>query len=822
MIFPSRYPVVPNCAGGRLRRRLLRLGASAAVAMLAGCVGTVTYDVESRGFNRELRRDRGPLTPEQWPPLWQAFPEIIDGPAAFQKRDARRYGPYRFAADDLVTTLVPAEVPLTRLPQSDCWWMAQSPNGGGDAVLATWEGEFELIPRGNGALRFQDSSDGRLDIGMCRLNDPQSRQRVEGIGVDPDGGDEVEVRVACDDVSNVRFDGFAWTQNEHRNGPTCLSDSQWVSTNLFAYRNDNPDAMNRCEAIRSGFDSPDRQIEPGVDFYDHLAATNGSIWLLSSCTRAGGQRLVPAKATQYVLTNFDTRFREAEGVRLEPVLLPVQAGTTLSRELTVRDGLARWSTPWSQPQDSSPVTPLPGNPLRWVENFSRNIAVHRVRLFNLVNGRRQYVLHGSGAPALCITDPDVAPGVCRWTCNATADESGRLQYRLLDGNSCRVGQGPGQPIRLTPTYAHDRELAVAEGNGTEFHLPLVWSIQQSQPGTWIDFELTTVLQPAVMRAAPLMDAGAARTGEFARGSYTVVNEGEHPLRILGVAMDPAQGGHPGDFSVQLPFAPSGAPLPIEFTGTGKNRVLTVGADAEQRTLFKVFTDDDFLSIAPRQDGFVANVNGIRISDDHGLLLRDRASMMFNVDPTRQPAVRATYAQRSVPFSLMPGESFDVSVRARPSAVGERYGFVRVSAVSAIDPTRRLDVRTRVSAQGLSGPLINASPGVLAFVVDGSGVGSRRTAMIQNAGDSAGTIGAPELRLIDDSPLPAGSQLSLEHPGQGGGPLAVQDARTVRVLFASDCSRGVVDGYRDEAAKLAWATPDGDVWIPVHASTRCIP
>ena len=147
--------------------RKLALHAAVLGTLLTGtmaCVptGDITFTYE--GFNDRLRPDRAPLSQEQT--------------ALAGHLEQLRYGPYRAGLAELAVPLRPAHEFVTNLPQSDCWWMGQSATGGRDSLRANWE-EVALVTGDEGVLeRFHDEEDGQLDIGLCRLNDPQTRAFV--------------------------------------------------------------------------------------------------------------------------------------------------------------------------------------------------------------------------------------------------------------------------------------------------------------------------------------------------------------------------------------------------------------------------------------------------------------------------------------------------------------------------------------------------------------------------------------------------------------------------------------------------------------------
>jgi hypothetical protein len=745
-----------------------------ACAALGACVATANMDARYEGYNFKLRPDRRPLEPEQLQA--NTFLET--------------FGPYRFGPGDLVSPLVPDRGHPEHLPQSTCWWMAQAASGGGDAMRASWEGVMTIIGDEKVMDSFHDPEDDVLDIGLCRMNDPQTR-------VPPRGREAGDVFTDWD--CSRWEDGVALTVSSQNNLPLCVQDTIWVDTTLEAYRTTATDPLRTCESIRAGFGVLDRRIGQGTDFFD--GATNGRTDDAAEVTSCASFRtLIPPKPTRYRLVQSDNLF-----LWLEPALIPI-ASEQLGR-LAESAGTNVWA--WS-----TSVTPgIPSTDVRWGENFSASLTVVSVRLFDLgANGTRNYI-DAQPRPQLCIEDRDLLAG-CRWTCDASPGNE--LRYELTSG-LCDNAQGVAEAPLVTPTYAK------STAENLRLQQPLRWSTTLARTqAPHFELTLASSFEPAALRAAPATDLGGARTGQYVRASFEVENMGSHPLRITAVAMDPAKGGNaPGDFTLQLPAEPLPEPLPLEITGKDKDEsTFELGRDAESQSLLTLASDFAHYRLKRRTGNFSTRTGDHTVTNDRGILWRDAPNATSQFDSSRTPAARTSYRQRTLPFVIQPGTRFEVSVRARPGATGQRTGFARIAAESAIDPSQRLTIWSQVRATGMQGPLVSAAPSQLVVVAQGTGVARRRVVLIQNAGDTSVAVGAPRLTAVGGGPLPGDSQLVLDDPYGGAGTFASGDARDIAVEYLSDCSRNVVGGYRDEDAELRWTTPDGPIVVRIDTSASC--
>ncbi len=744
------------------------------------CVPRAQLEIAYTGFNPRLRHDRQPLDNAQL--------------ELGSRLDSLRYGPYRTGAAELANPLTPAHTNAAHLPQSDCWWMGL----GGDSLRASWEATIEAIGDEDVLEDYHDPEDAKLDLGLCRFNDPETRAPVQA--VDDDSG--IFPDADCSRLGN----GTAITAGGDNNFFRCTTDLAWLEPSLQALGTSSTDGLQRCAQLRAGIGGSPRRIARNTDFYDGLSGGTAEQPSIESC--GASRRLVPPAATRYQIEQTGGTVHT-----LEPMALPIP-GALLGRPMqSPSPGVWAWAT-------TRTADPGGSGGARWEENFSPSLQVSKVRFFDLDAAGNRVYLDPPGRPPLCIEDPQ-AQGGCRWTCAAVTAPDGRLQYDLLATGLCIVGGGPISEVpRVTPTYTKSTAESVA------LDQPLRWSASFAHPGTpYLELQLITTFEPAALRAEPaLTDLGGARVGQYARASFIVDNVGAHPMRIVSVAMDPAHGGNAAsNFVLQLPSLPLPVALPVEIVDQGtKERTLQLGDGAESQTTMTVYTDFAHVRVSRRGGGFSSRIGNHTVRDDRGLLLRDVANPAVVHDPLKTPASRTSYALRTLPFTIQPGEAFEVSARGRPGATGDRIGYAKIVGESVLDPAQRVTIWAALKVYGMQGPLISAAPGQLTIVVSGNAIARDRAVLIQNAGDTSGTLGAPTLTAIGGGPIAAGTQLRVNDPYGGGGTLASGDSRVIRVEYLSDCSRNVVGGYRDEDAELRWTTPDGPVAVRIDTAADCVP
>lgn len=749
---------------------------------LGGCLRPEPITFEVEGYNARLRGDRAAL----------------DGAQQAADLDALRHGAWPTRADALVRPLTPAHPQVGALVQSDCWFMGRAPSGGGDAVRAEWE----AVARVTGDVDYEDPEDGRLELGLCRFADPETR-------IPPlhrDRRSEAFAELDCGaELGSVFVPGGV---NLFR----CREDSAIYGFRLRALRDVAPDPLGRCAVAASPRYARAVPIARGTDFWSGLHVDDASGPQVGSC--GGGNTLVPESATAYEI---DSPLG-GPTVRFEPALLPVGGGTRVARPLGAAGGALSWSTPVA--------LAAAGGAQRWQENWSPSLRVAVARLVGFDPplaadeqrpGALPKPLDAAQAPRLCIEDPAFGPG-CRWTCEDPAPGDGAIAWPLLAGGACRNAAGVPETPLATPTYSLDRLAA-----GTP-PAPLRWRVEGGAwASAWIEFELETTFQAAALRAEPAAgDAGRVQVGRSRRAAFRIDNVGGQAIEVTVVEVVPGI-AQAADFRVELPHAPATLPLPLEVAPGDVAPLILPGRGIEDFPTLSLFQGAAHLRLANAAQGTLLR-DGVAITRRAGQWQRDVAEAGFPAKPAKpgamMPVAASTWALRRPPFVVRPGEAFDLSVLARPSGVGAREARVRVRGRSVLDPARTVEVIVVARATGLSGPRLNPMPQQLSMFAPAAGEVRQRTVLLANDGDVTAQPGTPVLAPVGAPPA-QGPAFTLDLPEGGAGALPPGASRIVRVAWRSRClpgARGVVE----ERAELRWPTPDGTLVVPLRGATACGP
>lgn len=729
----------------RIARRVgLALFAAATCAGHLGCMSPAAYSLDDPRPNPTLRRDRAPLSAAQ-----QAFDPDQRGDVG-----ALRYGGHRDDRAGLSTPAVPDDVvPSANLVQSTCWWVGR--HGGdvfaADAVRLHWEGVVDF--GGSSGALFSDPDDGRLDVGACRINDPQSRQPLRDAAGKAQGyaSDCAVFEGALPGNLTLRSDDI----------PVCVDDTSLMFARMGAYA-PRLDAFRRCttdvETLPGGMPGPERwaQERPPPGAMPPAAPDNfsGAIeWVVepsgqsaayvSACTDPGGARVQPRTATRYRLDLLDRAHW------IEPVLLVADGGYTIARSMRRNapgDTVARWSTPVTlRPGHVPGVVREPGE-VRWEENFASRVRVERVRVFDLVGGAPRD-LSGATPPRLCIEDPEVAPGQCRWTCKDGLPGDGRVEFRLGDADACVEAplDQPAVPV-VTPTYALATVRAAAAGS---IDRPLEWRLElpaATAAAPHIEFTLAVVADAgaagvggaSLLAGRPALDFGPVSPLQRRRGDVPVRNLGARAARVVGVRIE--AGPHAADFRAELPYAPEPVPLPLEVDLRKRSNVTVRPlAGMESQVLFSAVDYLAHVDYRPTDDDRLRmRIGETELSMRDGRWYRSRPQRLraqrLATAGVMQPVMRTSWSLRTLPFQVAPGESFDVSLLAIPLAPGVRRARLLVDWEDALQPGVVHTLAVGLVATGLQGPLPIAAPARLSIAAAMSGWTDARSLLLVNDGD----------------------------------------------------------------------------------------
>ena len=355
--------------------------------------------------------------------------------------------------------------------------------------------------------------------------------------------------------------------------------------------------------------------------------------------------------------------------------------------------------------------------------------------------------------------------------------------------------------------------------------PLRWSlVGGGWNAPWLEFELETTFAAAALRAEPAAgDAGRLQVGRSGRAAFRIDNVGGQPIEVTAVEVVPGS-AHGADFRVELPFAPVPLRLPIEVEpGAGVPLVLPPPG-AEEFPSLAIMQGPAHLRIAEVANATVVR-DGVVVNRRAGLNIRDVVDVRFPLKPrvpgAMQPLAMSTWALRRPPFVVQPGEAFDLSVVARPAAIGARQAQVRIRGRSTIDPSRTVEIVVVATARGLAGPRLVLAPTQLSVHAQAPGEQRQRSVLLINDGDVAGMPGTPVLAAVGGPVPPQGLAFALDLPEGGAGALAPGASRLARVTWRSRCLPGAT-GLVEERAELRWPTPDGTLTAALRGATWCGP
>jgi hypothetical protein len=344
---------------------------------LCGCVRSIGFPVEGPpSFNDKIRldRSRAGLEPEQrdLDPTRGTFRDGFDQDGGEGEVVSELFPTFRECPSD-----VSDACPTEKLTQSDCWWAAaHSGRDGLDALSMNWE---MLVRFTRGSFVNELDHAGKLRaFGSCRFADPLTgeRARIDFEKVDPAG-------------SNVEIPGFEWTGYLLEDGPVelDLGDDRLASvvelTAVAPASGDGvcPRRMSLEEPWRPLAGGASREVPVFGKQCQALASVdeNGAdSTRFPACgyrcgiapTADGALRLAVS-----IVENGETK--EVERF-VQPNLFVVPGERTIVRPMRYDDELLVWHTP---------VLGNAEEGFRWHENWSPNVLVERVRVYELRDGR---------------------------------------------------------------------------------------------------------------------------------------------------------------------------------------------------------------------------------------------------------------------------------------------------------------------------------------------------------------------------------------------------------------------------------------------------
>jgi hypothetical protein len=446
---------------------------------------------------------------------------------------------------------------------------------------------------------------------------------------------------------------------------------------------------------------------------------------------------------------------------------------------------------------------------RWAENFTPTVRVDTVQVISRdgnggddrsepwVEGRLRVEIPRAGAlaPTLltCVAeDTDVGPLFSIPDCGAASDE-------------------PAVLGALTPTYLVEnlRLDPVTEQ-------PITWraTLPALEPGrqAFIRFGVRAQTMGAALRITPLRDFGRMIDSEQRQATLELDNVGGEAITVTDVDLVPNM-GQPQDFGFRVVGDPIPMPLPVEVpVGGGPWRL---GDLAEVPLLAVTELDGGAVEVSlgdpqaavTTDQPFTLYGEGVTLRG--GVLMRDEADAVFapaeEGDP--RPFVLPAYVEESPPFVLAPGARRLVVIETRPTADGQRTAYLRVRGTPANNPQQLLEVRSALTMEVVSGPLLRWAPGSLLISRrQGGGEPTHRTAVLFNAGHA-------DLEVLDLQLAGPGAlrfAVGTDRGSLGPFTLAPGDYVDVTVEYQPECdgTYGTATSSIDHAATLEVSTNDG--------------
>lgn len=716
--------------------------AIAALLMAGGCLSGAEMVITKIGFSDRIRTDRVALSEEQ------------------KNRDLK-FGTYETASDKLIAEIYPAtmEGAPANLPLSDCLWLGHHEDEweGGDAIQLTWETIFSAMDGDNVAL-----FEGENVFGSCRFDNAKDRQSQEF----KDGSPAQPWRIKLSDYDADAFSFKAPEDGFHGPRPP---DWPGISRDLIElyypllveYNDNSPNPHGECPQ-GDGFHF---EAEAGVVANNPLRCFNCPDTPTGRVQACGSCRIVPYKDSSYLLTSEkDLTFPRW----MKPNIMVVQGERRIVRQMTataVQNEPDRRIYSWS-----TPVTWGDGRS-RWHENFSSNVIISKVRFFQLTNNGTKIPLSNVKDNELYVHYPTLPDDMfsLRYTCPGQATTNEGMVFDLSKSDACKNKRsGELYNPMLTPTYdtnvlGNERQY---EPDSVLKH-PLIWKVEFDTVPTnsvYVEFTLNYKNNAVGLKCDKLIvDLGQVQVGkrrqEYARGLIT--NFGGHPLRIDKISLESypervnaTLNAPAGTFSYRLPYEPKAIPYPIDIPTSGDKvassgekemrPTVTLGKDARKFKLLeiekskdckgkkitvvksamwdKALNGDGTLSASAHSDGKILNLYGEPVKMD------GQWGFFQNANANFEKKAKANYAEgcerliaqtglnvRIPPFDLLPGESIDVLITARPQKTGLLNADLKVEASSLWDPHLHVrPVRTRLLVKGLQGPDLDFMPSVLNF------------------------------------------------------------------------------------------------------------
>ena len=760
-------------------------------AACVACTGFINAEAGVAGLNHHTRLDRQPLTSSQRPDSISAM--------------ALDRGRYRTGREEIVSEAWPAAMDdvAPSLPQSRCLWL-----GEGEGLRLHWE---QLLTISDEGLQNMGLDRATPPLGMCRMNDPITRQPPAG----EDGSLElVTVSAGQIEERSSRSEGSATVLP--------VTEGEWAVFEadvhlMWAWLSEYPtpvDELNICDP------TPLTDPDGVVDIAEGVLRYNGPYrdGLISSCSGPHGQVLFPVRDAVYGL--FGRGLLSGDPVAndhiFQPAIKVANGVERLARPMSVSGAQRSWATPSEGSAEHN---------VFWVENFSRRIHTRAVRLFRFVGaGQREYL--NSGGEPLCITDPATGNN-CRWTCAPEPEGAASVYHLRADAGAqpgCRLAAiNVADHPAVTPTYAKDHLCDRATDAQCKTLIdPLLWSVPAAIGGSsqlYIEFEIEPVFEGMALRVSPLAShLGTTPVDEKRQATFEVINIGGVPIEIdvlQGMTLTGAKS------HVQAWFLTDEQPHPMPLR-IGEDGV-EVSMEMFEDARLSLAEGDEFLQLRRRsRDGTQAIVRDHAVMFDGEYMIRDEPGVDLanpELAAIQYPVHVSSFVHALPPKTLMPDERVTVLVNITPTAyhavdgTNRHRAWLHVEALNLYDPGERQTAAIPLTVDALMGPQLEVFPPAIGLPRRGDESAAGRTAalLIGNYGDvplelHSLTISGPDAGQFHVVSSPSLPQI-----------MAPADAHVVRIEYLSQCDAAAWRGHR---ADLDIASSYQDLSVRLRGAPSC--
>ncbi|MEM9183667.1 MAG: hypothetical protein AAGB27_10995, partial [Pseudomonadota bacterium] len=412
---------------------------------------------------------------------------------------------------------------------------------------------------------------------------------------------------------------------------------------------------------------------------------------------------------------------------------------------------------------------------------------------------------------VCVRPSSQEPS-CRWLCPVGSGAQGEA-VADLSNDGCLDADSNQLVPELTPTV----DMASLDANPTLVARPLVWETRAADPqGIFFEFTLINRFSPISLRTDELVLFGEIPAGKRPTRYLTIRNTGYRAITIQNVSKG-LDSEHPDEFSLQVFDQRHPVPLGlVQDAGPDNNDSvgsLSLTEDYASYPHPEVNLLEDHISASwpqPQEQSLV--VEGVPLTRQHGVLQGQDLAQAFEFrrDGLRQPFAISARTPRATPFTLGPGDAFEVAVTLQPLVPGDKFLSIGLTYIDPDQPGTQHYLSTSVGAQVLAGPVPGTFPTSVLLNDNPGGAQRVRAFTVFNHGDQTLTLDDLWLAGEDADRFElAGLTLPITIPPGG---LALES-----IEYHSECvSAG---SLVEHVALVAVATSHGNLILPLRGISR---